>query len=124
FAVAVALGTLARLWDGPAQLLESSGQAATAAIAALGSLLVNNLPAAVLFSAQPPPHPRALLVGLDLGPNLAVTGSLSAFLWLQVARSAGARPSALRYSLLGLAVVPASMAAALGALSLALPTGF
>src|SRR5206468_4758886 len=87
FALAVGLGTLARAWNGPSQLLESSGQWATAAIAAVGSLLVNNLPAAVLFSAQRPPHPRALLLGLDLGPNLAVTGSLSAFLWVQAART-------------------------------------
>ena len=49
---------------------------------------------------------RALLLGLDLGPNLAVTGSLSAVLWLQVARADGARPSILRYTLLGLVLVP------------------
>jgi arsenical pump membrane protein len=98
FALAVGLGTLARAWPGPAQLLDSSGQWATAVIAALGSVLVNNLPAAVLFSAQPPPHPRALLLGLDLGPNLAITGSLSAFLWLQAARAVNADASIATYS--------------------------
>jgi arsenical pump membrane protein len=74
---------------------------------------VNNLPAAVILSAQPPAHPRALLLGLDLGPNLAVTGALSAVLWLQVARTEGARPSVLRYSLLGLVLVPVSLGLAL-----------
>jgi arsenical pump membrane protein len=66
-----------------------------------------------VLSAQAPAHPRALLLGLDLGPNLAVSGSLSAVLWLQVARAAGAKPSVVRYSLLGLALVPLSLTLAL-----------
>ena len=118
FALAVGLGTIARAWNGPAQLLASSGRWATAAIAALSSILVNNLPAAVLFSAQPPPHPRALLLGLDLGPNLAVTGSLSAFLWLQAARTVNADASIATYSRLGALLVPLTLAGALTTLSL------
>jgi hypothetical protein len=39
-------------------------------------------------------------------PNLAVTGSLSALFWLQVARANGAHPSISRYSLYGVALVP------------------
>jgi arsenical pump membrane protein len=118
FALAVGLGTLARVWNGPSQLLESSGQTTTAVIAAIGSLLVNNLPAAVLFSAQPPPHPRALLLGLDLGPNLAITGSLSAFLWLQAARTVNADASIATYTKLGALLVPLTLAGALAALAL------
>jgi arsenical pump membrane protein len=113
FAAAVALGAVARAWHGPATLLAGSGRWTTAGIAATGAVLVNNLPAAVLFSAQPPPHPVALLLGLDIGPNLAVTGSLSAVLWLQAARSVGARPSVVVYSLLGAVIVPITLAAAL-----------
>jgi arsenical pump membrane protein len=75
----------------------------------LASVLVNNLPAAMLLSAHVPAHPRALLLGLDLGPNLFVTGSLSAVLWLQVARADAARPSILRYTLLGVVLVPLSL---------------
>ena len=77
--------------------------------------MLNNLPASVLLTPTPPEHARALLLGLNLGPNLAVTGSLSALLWLRVARSLGARPSIVTYSLIGLAVVPVSLAAALAA---------
>jgi arsenical pump membrane protein len=66
-----------------------------------------------VLSWHVPAHPRALLLGLDLGPNLAVTGSLSAVLWLQVARAAGARPSVVRYTLLGLVLVPLTLVAAL-----------
>lgn len=114
--VVVALGTLAREWDGPVRLLASAGRPLTAAIGAAAAICVNNLPAAALLSAQPPPHARALLLGLNVGPNLAVTGSLSALLWWRTARLAGARPSALRYSLLGLATAPAAIAVALLAL--------
>jgi arsenical pump membrane protein len=117
FALAVILGTLARTWTGPAQLLDSSGRCATATLAALGSILVNNLPAAVLFSAQPPAHPRALLLGLDLGPNLAITGSLSAFLWLQAARTVNADASIATYSKLGALLVPLTIAGTLAMLA-------
>ena len=116
FALTVGLGTIARIWNGPTQLLASRGQWATAALAAVGSLLVNNLPAAVLFSAQSPPHPRALLLGLDLGPNLAVSGSLSAFLWLRAARAVDADPSIATYCRLGALLVPLTLAGALTAL--------
>jgi arsenical pump membrane protein len=118
FALATGLGTLARIWNGPTQLLASSGQWATAAITAFASLLINNLPAAMLFSAQPPSHARALLLGLDLGPNLAVTGSLSAFLWLQAARTVNADASIATYSKLGALLVPLTLAGTLAALAL------
>jgi arsenical pump membrane protein len=107
-AVAVALGTLARKID----LVLTAGRWATAGIAAGASVLVNNLPAATLLSAHPPSHPRALLIGLNLGPNLALTGSLSALIWWRAARRLGARPSAIRYSLVG---APLAVAAILGA---------
>lgn len=115
FGLAVALGTLARAWHGPAALLSSSGTWTTAAASAGASVLLNNLPAAVLFSAQPPAHRAALLVGLDLGPNLAVTGSLSAFLWLKAARSLAADASIVTYSRLGALLVPLTIAGALWA---------
>jgi len=76
-------------------------------------VVVNNLPAAALLSAHPPAHPRALLLGLDLGPNIAVTGSLSAIFWLRVARANDARPTLLRYSLLGVILVPLTLTLAL-----------
>ena len=98
FGITVVLGTLARDWSLPARVLAASGRWPTAAIAAASSVVVNNLPAAVLLSAHAPSHPRALLLGLDLGPNLAVTGSLSAVLWLQAARTVGADTSIATYS--------------------------
>jgi len=113
FVLAVGLGTVGRIWRGPEHLLNSSGPWTVAAIGAVSSVLVNNLPAAVLLSAQPPVHPHALLLGLDIGPNLAVTGSLSAVLWLHAARAVGARTSIATYTRLGLILVPLTLTATL-----------
>ncbi len=117
FALAVALGTLARVWDGPAKLLGHLGGPGAAALGAVSSVVVNNLPAAALLSAQPPPHPLSLLIGLNLGPSLAFTGSLSAYLWYRSAQASGVQPSLKTSSGLGLVLVPLSIAAALVALA-------
>lgn len=124
FGIAVALGTLARTWDGPAHVLATASRWETAVLGAVSAVLLNNLPAAVLLSSRAPAHPRALLLGLDLGPNLAVTGSLSAIIWYRAARAVGARPSARRASQLGIVLVPASVACAGLALLVFAPTRF
>jgi len=118
FGLAVLAGTVGRDWSGPSSALTHSGSIGTAVIAAFSSVVINNLPAASLLAAKHVHHAAALLVGLNLGPNLFASGSLSWFLWLKVARKSGAAPSIVRASRLGLVVVPLSMAAALGALAL------
>lgn len=118
FGLAVALGTLGRSWSGPATLLSHLNVGGTAAVAAVTSVLVNNLPAASLLAARQPPHPFALLIGLNVGPNLFVTGSLAWILWLRAARTAGGKPDVRRASLLGLASAPLAIAAAVGVLVL------
>ncbi len=119
FGITIALGTLGRVWSGPATLLSHAGGVGAALIAAVTSVLVNNLPAASLLAARNPPHAAQLLVGLNVGPNLFVTGSLAWFLWLKVARSSGATPSVGEASRISLVAVPLSLAAALCALALA-----
>jgi len=121
FLIAAALGTLAREWSYPGDLMMRASSLATAAIGAVAAVLVNNLPAAVLLGSRMPAHPRSLLIGLNVGPNLAVTGSLSALIWWRAARSVDARPSAIRYSFVGLLLVPATIAAALLALRVIAP---
>jgi arsenical pump membrane protein len=115
--VAVALGTLGRSWSGPATLQSHLDAWGTAAVAAACSVLVNNLPAASLLAARRPPHPFSLLVGLNVGPNLFVTGSLAWFLWLRAVRAAGGRPRLGRAVLLGLVSAPIAIACAVGVLS-------
>lgn len=116
FGVAVSLGTLGRVWSGPAQLLHHLDSWATAAVAAVLTVLVNNLPAASLLASRLPPRPFALLVGLNLGPNLFVTGSLAWALWWRAARTAQARPSVWKAARLGIIAAPLSIAAALATL--------
>jgi arsenical pump membrane protein len=112
FVASVVLGVVARAWDGPAHLLAGAGRWETAAIGALSSIALNNLPATVLLSAQTPAHPHALLIGLNLGPNIAVTGSLSAYLWYRAARQVHAQPSIVAFSRRGIVLAPIAIAAA------------
>jgi arsenical pump membrane protein len=115
--IAIALGTLGRAWDLPARVLAHLGTFATAGLAAVTSIVFNNLPAASLLAARVPPHPYALLVGLDLGPNLFVTGSLSALLWFRAADQAGATPSVRHATLLGVVAASLAIVAAVSVLS-------
>lgn len=113
----VALGVLARAWDGPAQLVAGAGRWETAAIGAVAAITVNNLPATVLLSAHALPHPRALLIGLNIGPNIAVTGSLSAYLWIRAARQVDTSPSIKAFSRRGILLAPVAILSALIAAS-------
>jgi arsenical pump membrane protein len=113
FCVAVALGVGARSGLLPLGWLASAGPAATAGVAGLASVALNNLPAAVLLSSTGHLQSQALLIGLNVGPNLAATGSLAVLLWWRAARGAGERPSVLDYSRQGLLLAPAAMLAAL-----------
>jgi arsenical pump membrane protein len=113
FAIAVALGLLARSGLLSFGAVRSAGPAATAGVAALASVALNNLPAAVLLSAHSQLQPGALLLGLNLGPNLAATGSLAVLLWWRAASAVGVTPSALAYSRQGLLLAPPAILAGL-----------
>jgi arsenical pump membrane protein len=117
FGIAVTLGTVGRVWSGPAQLLSHLNSWATAGVAALVSVLVNNLPAASLLASRVPPRPFSLLVGLNIGPNLFITGSLAWVLWWRAARATRAEPSVRQAARLGLISAPLSMAAAVALLT-------
>ncbi|HEX4306910.1 MAG TPA: SLC13 family permease [Solirubrobacterales bacterium] len=113
FVLTVALGTLARHWDGPAELIGGASGPETAGLAAISTVFVNNLPSAALYSAHAVDHSRMLLLGLNVGPNLAVTGALSALLWFRAAREVDARPSLLEFSRRGVPLALLAMAAAI-----------
>jgi arsenical pump membrane protein len=113
FGLAVALGTLARASSFPADALHGAGGPTTAVVAALASVAVNNLPAAVLLSSVHGLPVGALLLGCNVGPNLAVSGSLAVLLWWRAAVAVDARPSALAYSRQGVALAPLALAGAL-----------
>ena len=118
FAIAVALGTLGRAWSGPSVVLAHANVVVTAVVSGLAAVLVNNLPAAAILAARVPRHPFAMLVGLNLGPNLAASGSLAWLLWWRSARGAGATPSLRRASRWGALATVTTMAVALSLLPL------
>ena len=118
FGLSVGLGALGRDFTAPARALSHLDPWATAAVGAVATILINNLPAASLLSARPPLHPLSLLIGLNVGPNLFVSGSLAWVLWHNSARASGARPDVGRTVRIGLVAAPLSLVAAVGALVL------
>lgn len=104
----------------------AGGATATAwgAGAAIGLVcnLVNNLPAGLIAASVVQPGKTmahvtgALLVGVDLGPNLSVSGSLATILWLTALRREGVTMSAWEFLKIGVCVMPPALIAALAAL--------
>ncbi len=88
-------------------------------VLAVGCNLVNNLPAGLVAGrvvelADVPEHVRsAALIGVDLGPNLSVTGSLATILWLTALRREGQSVSAWTFLQLGALVMPPALLLAL-----------
>ncbi len=114
FALAVAAGWIGRAVDLGA-VVAGLGPAMTTVAGVVAALAFNNLPAASAFGGVDPDRLPYLLLGLNLGPNLAVTGALSALLWWTAARRAGVRPSVGTFSVLGaLTTVPALVLAFYG----------
>lgn len=96
---------------------------------ALACNLTNNLPLALVagttLTASPLPTAlgSAVLVGVDLGPNLSVTGSLATILWLIALRREGEQVSAGRFLRLGVCVMLPALLLALAAIRLQHPHG-
>jgi arsenical pump membrane protein len=93
---------------------------AIAAVAALLANLVNNLPATlVLVPLVAPSGPVAILavlIGVNIGPNLTYVGSLSNLLWRGVLRRHNVEAGIGEYTRLGLCTVPTALVAAVLAL--------
>ncbi len=89
---------------------------------ALLSNLMNNLPsglisgAAVKAAGATGPLRNAILVGVDLGPNLSVTGSLATILWLIAIRREGQEVGFWKFLKWGALIMPPSLALAIAAL--------
>ena len=95
--------------------------ASAGTILAFASNLMNNLPAGLVAStAVAQAHPPrlvvdGLLIGVDLGPNLSITGSLATILWLQAIRREGEDVGFWRFLKVGAVAMPLALIAALGA---------
>jgi arsenical pump membrane protein len=108
-------GTLADLLQNLVQQSATLAAWAAGLVLAVGCNLVNNLPAGLVAGrvvelAHVPDHVRsAVLIGVDLGPNLSVTGSLATILWLTALRREGQRVSAWTFLKLGVLVTPPAL---------------
>jgi arsenical pump membrane protein len=91
-------------------------------VVALASNLMNNLPVGLIVGSvvaadQLPSHVvGAMLIGVDLGPNLSVTGSLATILWLVVLRREGIDVGTWHFLRLGAVVMPPALVLAIIAL--------
>jgi len=102
-------------WPPPA------GALAAAASVGFATNVFNNLPLGLITGAtlqSAPFHPllaKAVLIGIDLGPNLSITGSLATILWLIAIRREGMHVSAWQFLKAGLVVMPVSLFVSMGA---------
>jgi arsenical pump membrane protein len=96
---------------------------AVAGLAALLANVVNNLPATLVLVPAVQAHPPlllAVLLGVNVGPNLTYVGSLATLLWRQILHSRDAPPDGRDFLKLGLVSVPAALVAGVLALWLSL----
>jgi arsenical pump membrane protein len=96
-------------------LAPSTGTFLTAFTVGIGDNLVNNLPMGLIAAnTLVGSHAHGLLadtilIAVDLGPNLAVSGSLATILWLLALRREGLNVSSGRFLKVGALVMPAAL---------------
>jgi len=119
-----ALAELARALHDFAQQSAAAAAWGTGIVLGIVCNLTNNLPAgliagrAVQAAGVGQAIGGAALIGVDLGPNLSVTGSLATILWLAALRREGVEVSAWQFLKVGVLVMPPALVLALGALLL------
>ena len=95
-----------------------------AAVTALASNLMNNLPAGLIAGASVASlhghtvFRSAVAIGIDLGPNLSITGSLATVLWLAALRREKIEISAWTFLRTGALVMPLALVLAVASASL------
>jgi arsenical pump membrane protein len=86
---------------------------AIAALAAVLANICNNLPTVLvllpLVASSGAGAVLALLLGVNIGPNLTYTGSLATLLWRRVLHRHGTAPDLGEFTRLGLLTVPAGL---------------
>ena len=112
---------LAQRWLASAEKLGSPAAALVVGfVVAMGNNLINNLPLGLLAGATlQSAHvhgllPCALLIGVDLGPNFSVTGSLATLLWLLALRKEKLHVSFWDFLKVGALAMPVALLFSLG----------
>ena len=95
------------------------GSLVTSFSVAVGNNVLNNLPLGLIAGGTlTATHTHglmanAILIGVDLGPNLSVTGSLATILWLLALRKEKLEVSALDFLKVGAIAMPVALAASM-----------
>jgi arsenical pump membrane protein len=116
--------TLVQALQGLSNRSDLQATAISGAIAAFVSNAINNLPAglfagsAVQAAQVSDQIAGGVLIGVDLGPNLSVTGSLATILWLSALRREGIAVSGLQFLKLGILIMIPALSLSLAALAL------
>lgn len=122
------IATLADILAAGAEISPSRTAGAVGLVIGFACNLMNNLPAGLIAGsvlATAPVAPGiagAALIGVDLGPNLSVTGSLATILWLVAVRREGHDIGAWRFLRIGLLVMPPVLIVTLAALIAVAPS--
>ena len=116
-----AIGQLsAWLHDGVAASPAATAWAA-GLITAVADNIANNLPVGLVAGSVaasdhlPRQVVQSILIGVDLGPNISVTGSLATILWLTALRREKIEVTAWQFLKIGLVATPPALVAALAA---------
>lgn len=97
----------------------AAGALVTAGVVGVGNNLVNNLPLGLIAgNTLKATHAHgliadAVLIGVDVGPNLSVTGSLATILWLIALRREGLHVGPGTFLKIGLVAMPVALALAI-----------
>jgi arsenical pump membrane protein len=97
------------------QLPQSEAALGLGAAIAFGTDICNNLPLGLIAGATlrsmtlQPMLARVVLIAIDLGPNLSITGSLATILWLISIRREGLHVSAWQFFKVGIVIMPISL---------------
>jgi arsenical pump membrane protein len=110
---------LAHALHAAANASDTAAAAGTGSLIAFASNLTNNLPAGLvarstLHAAEASQRiTDAALIGVDLGPNLSITGSLATILWLASVQREGEDVSFWRFLKVGMLVMPPALICAI-----------
>ena len=115
------IGQLSAMLHGAVAQSPSGAAWAVGISTALAANIANNLPVGLVAGSVaasdhlPASVVAAILIGVDLGPNFSVTGSLATILWLVALRRQRIEVTAWRFLAIGALVTPPALVAALAA---------
>jgi len=115
-----ALEGLSALLQYTAHWPRALSELAVGGVVGFGTNVVNNLPLGLIAGATLQAAPaqsslaKTILIAIDLGPNLSITGSLATILWLIAIRREGLHFSGWEFLKAGIFIMPASLLLTIG----------